>query len=214
MAFRLAGRRDNSEKGKKWFAIFVGAIMLLSVAGFVFSLNPSGQGANFRYGGLIFKQSPEGFYTADLNGIQLDFLYRPEDLADISISPDIVGKLTGSRSVSVTYYWNSTFSDDMALFQFDVSNLLDSKYGVFAEPGFTTANPSGITIITCNDATQFVPVLLLQEANNTAIGIDSSRPDCIVLNASGSAGFSRVSDKLKYAIIGSIGSSNSASGGQ
>ena len=109
MAFRLAGRKDNSERGKRWFAIFVGVIMLMSVAGFVFSLNPSGQGANFRYGGLIFKQSPEGFYTAELNGIRIDFLYRPEDLADIEVSPDILSKIKVSRSVRVTYYWNSTF---------------------------------------------------------------------------------------------------------
>ncbi|MBI2550500.1 hypothetical protein HYV83_04975 [Candidatus Woesearchaeota archaeon] len=211
MALRFAGRKDDSDKGKKWFAIFVGVIMLLSVAGFVFSLNPSGQGANFRYGGLIFKQSPEGFYTAELNGVRIDFLYRPEELADIEVSPDILGKLTGSRSVQVTYYWNSTFSDGMALFQFDVSNLLDSKYGVFVEPGFTTANPSDTKIVACSDATPFVPVLLLQEANNTALGIDPSNPDCIVLNASGIAGFSRAADKLKYAILGS---GNSVSGGQ
>ncbi|MBI3036749.1 hypothetical protein HYY73_03280 [Candidatus Woesearchaeota archaeon] len=211
MAFRLAGRKGNSEKGKRWFAIFVGVIMLMSVAGFVFSLNPSGQGVNFRYGGLILKQSPEGFYTAELNGIRIDFLHRPEDLADVEVSPDILGKITGSRSIQVTYYWNSTFSDDMALFQFDVSNLLDSKYGVFVEPGFTTANPSNTRIVSCNDATPFVPVLLLQEANNTALGIDSSNPDCIVLNASGIAGFSRAADKLKYAVLGS---GNSVSGNQ
>lgn len=208
------GKKDSGEKSKKWFAIAVGVIMLMSVAGFVLSFNPSTQQTSFRYGGLLFKQDQQqGFFTTEANSRQIDFFYRPEDVLEIEVPAGAVEKLTGSRVVYVTYGWNSTLAESMALLQFDTANILDAKHGVFVQPAFTTPNPAiNISIITCNDATSFIPVLLLQEANNTAIGLDSGNQDCIVLNASSETGFWKAADRLKYAII-SAGAAG-ANGGQ
>ncbi|MBI2143508.1 hypothetical protein HYU20_04180 [Candidatus Woesearchaeota archaeon] len=203
------GREKDKDSGKKWFAIFVGAIMLMSVAGFVFSFNPSAQGSNFRYGDLTFKQAQQGFFTTEANGKQIDFFYRPEDVSDINVPGFVVERLTGSRAIYITYYWNSTLAEGMALLQFDAVNLLDSLHGVFAQAASTTANPFNLPLVTCGNATGFIPVLLFQEANNTAISADSENPDCIVLNASSESGFARAADRLKYALI-----SGKAEGGQ
>ncbi len=208
-AIRTVGREKDKDNGKKWFAIFVGAIMLMSVAGFVFSFNPSAQGANFRYGGLEFKQAQQGFFTTEVNGKQIDFFYRPEDVLEIDVQAAAVDKLTRSRVIYITYYWNSTLAESMALLQFDTANLLDSLHTVFAQATSETENPFNLPVISCANATSFVPVLLFQEANNTAIGPDSGNQDCIVLNASSETGFWRVADRLKYAII-----SGKADGGQ
>ena len=74
MALRLAGRKGDGEKGKRLMAIFIGAIMLFSVAGFVLSFNTSSQADTFRYAGLTFKQTPQGFYSAELEGKLIEFL--------------------------------------------------------------------------------------------------------------------------------------------
>ena len=203
MALRTIGKVKDKDSGKKWFAVFVGTIMLLSVAGFVFSFNPSSQGNNFRYGSLTFKQTQQGFFTTEVNGNPIDFSYRPEDVSDIDVPAAVVEKLTGSRVIYITYYWNTTLAKSMALLQFDAANLLDSLHGIFAQPASTTTNPFDFPIITCNNATSFVPVLLLQEGNNTAISFDSGNLDCVVLNASSDTGFLRAADRLKYALIGS-----------
>lgn len=210
------GKKDSGEKSKKWFAIAVGVIMLMSVAGFVLSFNPSAQQTSFRYGGLLFKQDQQqGLFTTEANGRQIDFFYRPEDVLDIEVPARVVEKLTGSRVAYVTYGWNSTLAQAMALLQFDAANILDAIYGTFVQPAFTTANLTNFSVITCEDATSFIPVLLLQEANNTAIGLDSGNQDCIVLNASSETGFLRAADRLKYAIIsaGAAGA-NGGQGGQ
>lgn len=195
------GRAGDNASGKKWFAIFVGVIMLMSVAGFVFSFNPSAQGSNFRYGGLEFKQAQQGFFTTEANGKQIDFFYRPEDVSDIYMPGFVVEKLTGSRVIYLTYYWNSTLAESMALLQFDAANLLDSLHKVFAQAASATENPFGMPVISCANATSFIPVLLFQEANNTAISADSENPDCIILNASSESGLTRAADRLKYALI-------------
>lgn len=200
-AIRAIGREKGKDSGKKWFAIFVGVIMLMSVAGFVFSFNPSAQGANFRYSDLTFKQTQQGFFTTEVNGKRIDFFYRPEDVSDIDMPGFVVEKLTGSRVIYITYYWNSTLAESMALLQFDTANLLDSLHTVFAQATSETENPFNLPVISCANATSFIPVLLFQEANNTGISADSENPDCIVLNASSESGFGRAADRLKYALI-------------
>lgn len=201
MAFRPAGTKGDGNRGKRWMAIFIGVIMLSSVAGFVISFNPSSQADTFRYSGLTFKQNPQGFYSAELGGKLLEFLYRPEDVADIEISPSVVSTITGSRALYITYDFNSTFSQDMALLQFELGNVLEARYGVFVQPAFTGENPLNISVVGCANATAFVPVLLLQEANSTGISAEPSSPNCIVGSAPGSTGFSRVADRLKYSIL-------------
>lgn len=197
----LAGKKGDGEKGKRWMAIFIGVIMLFSVAGFVLSFNPSGQADTFRHAGLTFRQTPQGFYSAELGGRLVEFLYRPEDVSDIEVAPGIIDALTGSRALYITYGWNSTFSQDMALLQFEAGNVLDAKHGIFVQPAFTGENPLNISVVGCGDATAFVPVLLIQVTNSTAISADPSNPSCIVVSAPGGTSFSRAADRLKYAIL-------------
>ena len=198
-------RKEQGDSSKRWFAFFIGFVMLASVAAYVLSLNPNSQGGSFRYGGLIFKQDPQGFFAAEINGQPLNFFYKPGDLSDIDLPNSVVQKLAGTTALQITYYWNSSLAQNIALFQLDASNILDAKYGVFTQPGFTTPNPLNMPVITCASATSFMPVLLLQEANNTAIGADSSNPDCIVVNASSDFGFARASERLLYAMLAGSG---------
>lgn len=201
MALRV-GRRDSDDKAKKWLAALIGVIMLSSVIGYVFLFNPSLQGGvNFRHAGLTFKQTPQGTYTLNLNGQSLDFFSRPEDVDGLNISSAVLNRIVSSKALYITYYWNSSLADEMALFQFDFAILVGARHGVYAQPAFTTSSPLGSSVADCGNATRFVPVLLLQEGVNTAIALLPSNQDCIVLNASGSANFLRMSDRLKYAAL-------------
>ncbi len=200
MAFRLASRNGTGEGGKKGIAIFLGLIMLLSVAGFVLSLNPSGQGQNFRHAGLAFEQLPDGSYSAGINGRDVGFVFRPDDVSGLEVPEAVAKKLSGTKALYITYYWNSTLAQEMALFQFDMGNLLAAKE-VYVQPAFTTESPVNISVRACGDATAYVPVLLMQPANNTAIGLDAGNRNCIVLNSSDSASFLRMADRLKYRLI-------------
>ncbi|HIG98848.1 TPA: hypothetical protein HA231_05505 [Candidatus Woesearchaeota archaeon] len=89
----------------------------------------------------------------------------------------------------------------MALFQFDTAILLEKKWGVFVQPGFSTSNPMNASIVGCAEATGFVPVILLEAANNTGIRLDSSNSNCIVVGGDSDTGFLMAGDRLKYAIL-------------
>ncbi len=198
MALRFA-ERNKGERSKRWIAIFIGFIMLASVIGFVFSFAPAQ--ANFKYGGLAFRQLEQGGYMAEIDGRPAYFAYRPEELSDISVTDSIVNLLTGSRSAWITYDWNSSLAREMALMQFDTAMLLDARHDVFVQPAFTTENPLNISVKGCDDATAFVPVLLLQESNDTMIAISPENQNCVVVGGT-DIGFQRAADRLKYAVIG------------
>lgn len=204
MALRLAGRKGDGQKGKRWVAIFIGVIMLSSVAGFVLSVNPSSQGDAFRHAGLTFRQNQQGFYSADLGGRLLEFVYRPDSLSDIEIAPGVVNAITGSRVVYIAYDSNSTLAQDMALLQYDAGNILEARYGIFVQPAFTGKNPFNASVVSCANATSFVPVLLIQAVNATGVGTISakmSNPSCIILSVSDATALARVADRFKYAIL-------------
>ncbi|MBI2144672.1 hypothetical protein HYU17_06040 [Candidatus Woesearchaeota archaeon] len=205
MAFQPIRRHAGGDSGKKWFAIVVGVIMLMSVIGFVFSFNPSAQGASFKYGGLTFRQTQQGTYLSEMSGKPVEFFYQPEDVSDIEVPDAAVERLTGSRAAYITYAWNSTLAEGMALLQFDAATILDFRQGVFVQPAFTAPNPFNASVVGCSKATSFTPVLLIQEANNTAIALDSGNQNCVVLNASSDSGFLRAADRLKYALISGAG---------
>ncbi len=197
----LARRNGGGEKGKRWVAIFIGVIMLSSVAGFVLSFNPSSQADTFRYAGLTFKQNPQGFYATNLDGRLLEFIYTPDSLSDIEIAPGVVDTITGSKVIYIAYDWNSTLTQDMALLQYETGNILEAKYGVFVQPAFTGKNPFNASAVSCANATAFVPMVIIQAANSTAISADQSNPGCVVLNVSNSVDLARVADRFKYAIL-------------
>lgn len=196
--------RNRNDKGSsaKWFAIFVGVLLLLSVASYVLSISPSSQGANFRHGGKTFKQSDQGTYMVEVNGQRVDFVYRPEDLSDVVVPDSVVSKLVGSRVLIISYDWNSTLAPEMALLQLDASTLLGEE-AVFVQPAYTRPNPElNWPVSACANATAFVPVLVLREDETPAVGIDSGNANCIVVGAPSQAGFWRVADALKYSLIG------------
>jgi hypothetical protein len=196
-------RDDGDSKGKKLIAFVIGGIMLMSVAGFIVGFSGSSQsGANsFRHGGLLFQQSQQGTFFTEVNGNFVEFFYLPEDLVNMEVSSSVISKLTGSKVLTVSYDWNTSLTEQMALLQFDLVNIFDAQHEIFVQPALTTENPFDIEVTTCEGATSFVPVLLIQEANNTAISIDTNNPNCVVLNGTSGFGFVRVADKLKYIII-------------
>ena len=114
MPLRAVISRKESRNGR-WFAVFVGIVMLASVAAYVFSINPSSQAGNFRYAGLTFRQDAQGFYASEFKGQPLNFNYKPESVSDITLPEGTVQKLTGTTSLQMTYYWNSSLAQRMAL---------------------------------------------------------------------------------------------------
>ncbi len=191
--------KAGDEKGKKWFAIIVGIIMLMSVAGFVISFQPSSSDSNFKYEGVLFQFSPKGFYIATLGSQQATFFFNPDDVSGITL-PDGLASRLSAQVISVSYDWNSSFVDVMALAAYDVENLLDFKHGTYVQKG-TSRQGTDFPFINCNNATSLSPVILLSESNLTGISFDLSSQNCIVVSGASSQDFARASDRLKYAIL-------------
>jgi hypothetical protein len=197
MALRFHEKKkpDNS---KKWLALFVGFIMLASVLGFVFSYAPNS--SNFRYGKQSFTQLQNGGFVTDINGRQVYFSYTPEQASSVNMSDNVKNLLAGSRSIWVSYDWNSSLVQQMDALRFDLSTLLVARNDAFVQLAYLDENPSNYTVKNCSDATSFVPVLVIRESNESAINSDELHPGCIVADVT-PAYFEVVADRLKYAVM-------------
>ena len=67
--------------------------------------------------------------------------------------------------------------------------------------GFTEENKFDFPIITCDDATESIPVIYFRGANQTAIYEEAN---CIIAEAKREADFLRIKDRLIFGVFGVI----------
>ncbi|MEK6948680.1 MAG: hypothetical protein AABX34_00555, partial [Nanoarchaeota archaeon] len=74
------------------------------------------------------------------------------------------------------------------------------NFNIFVRNGFT-AEQQNFPIITCNQSTNFVPVIYFKSSNATKVYLDNN---CITAEALTQADVIRVKDRLVYGILGII----------
>lgn len=175
-----------------WISIFLALIMVTSIIGFIFGDNPSGV---VRYKNLKFTQLNQG-WKVKYEGRDYIFSFEPNSLEQINISDSI--KFDNLLELDVTYDVNSTYKEAMAQSIFELSNIL-SQRGVFVRAGFTSNSSYNLPIITCEDATQGVPVIYYSASNKTSISMSGN---CIMLESEDSYSFLLLTNRLAYRILG------------
>lgn len=188
--------------GKIVMTVIIMIVMVSSIIGFVFSdISQGGQNANsLSYNGYKFTQSTIGVQMK-LNEKVFAFSYLPDQVDFIPLNTSILERLKGSRMSYITSDANSTNAIAMGGFTYTVNEALTEMdgYGVHA---FTSSNAFGKPVITCRNATQFVPVILVQDSpGTTEIYLENN---CIIVNASSSSDINRLRDRLSFGILGVI----------
>jgi hypothetical protein len=185
--------------GKIVMTVLIVVVMVSSIIGFVFSdISMGGQNTNtLSYNGFTFTQGNAGV-ELKLNGQALYFSYLPSQVDFIPLNSTALEPLKASRMVYITSDANSENAIAMGGFTYTVSEALkaEGSYGVQA---FTAGNAFGKPVITCINATKFVPVILIQDSfNTTEIYLENN---CIIVNATSSIDIERLGNRLSYGVL-------------
>ncbi len=191
-------RRERSNIGKKIIGYFIGIIMIFSAFGVIFFGFGAGSGGSVKHNGLKFVDKGN-FWSANVNGREALFTYLPDEVSFINASAGAMGRLKNVVQIDSTSDFNDTLAEPIALAQFQMGTTL-FNFNIFVRNGFT-AEQQNFPVITCGDATQFVPVIYFKESNTTKIHMEDS---CIIAEASNAADAIRIKDRLVYGILGII----------
>ncbi len=184
-------KKERHSKGAVYVAIFIAAIMVTSVLGFIFGERSQ---ESMTYGKHNFDKKNLKWVTK-INGKDASFDYFPAEVELINLSDSAVNSILNSKMVYVTYDPNQT-NEDLGVAQFDLNQQL-MLLNIYVGNGMTASNKYGIPIITCKNATQFVPVVVLESSTNNTI---KEEGNCIILNGNPLM----LKDRLLYSVFGVI----------
>lgn len=196
-------RKEDSGRKKILFTLLVGFVLVSSIIGFTLSAIPFGlQGDNedLKYNGIEFFQLQNGIATR-IDGQIIDFIYFPSELTDVETG-NITAVLKSARVIYATSDPGSALAPAISGAEFDIGRVLEAKQDSFLNPVFTAANVYNMSIITCNDANPFVPVLYFNFTNTTT-GVSEER-SCVTINVASESALNKIRDRVIYELLGVI----------
>ena len=188
--------KQKIEKRKWGLILFIVIITVGTSFSFVF-FGYSRVEEKVKYNGIAFTKFPDR-WEAKINGRQAAFSFLPGEVESISALDDSFKTLQNKFEIDATYDLNSTYKESIALAQHQMGLTL-SAYDIYLRKGFTSNNTYNLPIITCNNATQNVPVVYFRQGNATSIHGENN---CIIAEASTNADFIKAKDRLLYGILG------------
>ena len=191
--------QDRSERRRKFLVYLIAFIMIGSTFGVIFFGFSSGTGS-VKYNDFKFVNKGS-FWSTKVNGMGALFTYFPTEIESINVSADISSRLKDRIEIDITSDYNDNYAESFALAQYQMGLVLNN-FRMFTRNGFAGKNPSNFTIITCKDATNFVPVIYFKSGNETNIFLEDN---CIIAEAATKADVIRVKDRLVYSILGVMG---------
>ena len=196
-------KSHDYEKRKKRIniiiSIIVACLMIASIGGYAI-LNNSSSTNDATYGDYNFKivQSSDGstVYRTSINGKYQDFLYFPSEVSRINITSEVYNKIKNSQAIIITFDPNET-SDNLVFIDIMRYNLQNkvSKPIYFGVTNTSSTYP--LQVISCANATNYMPFLLLNISATTSIVANKENPNCIILNGK-LRDITALSDRMAY----------------
>lgn len=181
---------------RKWGLILFLVIIMVgtSFVGF-YGFAPTTE--KVKYNGITFSANGR-IWTANIGGKEAAFSFLPADVENIEVKNDFSRILAGKYEIDATSEANSTGKEEIALAEHQMGLTLEA-YNIYLRNGFTANNSFKLPIITCNNATQYTPLIYFRNANSTSISVQNN---CVIAEASSGPDFIRVKDRLVYGILG------------
>jgi hypothetical protein len=191
-------KRKLKEKKSMWISLFIAFIMIFSAFGVIF-YGYSESATKLKYGDFTFTAMQNGFATK-IDGRQYLFTNHPAVVEGINISSEVVDKIKNTKMLYLTYDPNQSVVQEIAAVQFQFQSDL-GNFGIFAAPAFTKKTEYSLPVVSCANATAYVPVVEFKESNYTGIDVLG---DCIIFAAAYPEDFSRLKDRTLYGMLGII----------
>jgi hypothetical protein len=197
----MARRRkeDSSFFSKKnLVGLFIVAIMVLSGVGYLWVQNSGGTATDYKGHQFVF--SGDKWYTK-IDSATVGFTYHPADLERINISPELMEYIKSVKMFYITFEPNSSFIENFEILRMELETELPQYFNIYPTTGvtFNSSVYSQFPIVTCQNATVFVPVIYLRQGETTEIIPDGS---CIILQARDVSDVPALKDRLMYGLFG------------
>lgn len=191
--------RDEG-KGKKIMVYIMGIIMVGSIFGVVFYGFSGGGATSLEYGKFKFVNKGS-FWSTIVEGKEALFTYFPSDVEMIDVNSGIIDGLKNRLEIDATSNFNDTFAQQISLAGYNMGITLNN-FNIFVRQGFIAENDYNFPVITCEDSSNFVPVIYFKSSNETKVYSENS---CIIAEASRQEDVERIKDRLVYGMFGIIG---------
>ncbi len=198
MLFFMRRTRDE-QKGKKFMVYLMGILMVGSVFGLVFFGFGSGGATSMKYNDFKFVNKGNSWSTI-VDGREAIFTYFPSDVESVVIDSNVISRLENRLEIDATSDFNDTFAEQISLAGYNMAITLNN-FNIFVRQGFTAENDYNFPVITCEDSTNFVPVIYFRSFNETKVYMEDN---CIIAEALRQEDVERVKDRMVYGILGII----------
>lgn len=190
--FRPVTEQPREKSRKTLYTIIIAGIMILSVIGFTMTQSSS---QTVKYNGYTFKLEDQK-WTTKANNQKFSFYYLPSEVSYINSTN--LESLKYVKSVYLTFNPEQKYLQVIDLIRFELAeNLFNLE--IYPIQSVTLNNSLyNLPIITCLNATQFVPIIEFKESDETEIIIQNN---CIILNSASEQDFIKLKDLLLYKIL-------------
>jgi hypothetical protein len=184
-------KKDKKNLSMVFVSVFIALILVTSILGYIFQ--DTSQTA-IKYNGQKFTYT-NNMWRTKYEDTTYYFTYHPSDIEHLNLSGSV--NLDNLMEIDITYDDDSEDKELMGAAAFELSTILSHK-NIFLRQGFTSNNTFDAPIITCADATPFVPVILLSESNVTQGTVVNN---CIIIESQDQSSFMAYIDLIAYKIL-------------
>ncbi|MBW2987939.1 hypothetical protein DRJ48_01585 [Candidatus Woesearchaeota archaeon] len=171
-------------------------IMLSSVLGYLGSR--VGGGGSIKYKNFRFRVLENGMYATTIANKQFRFNFLPQALSNMSFDPSILAPIKQTRLLYTTSEFDSPIKESMSETEYLLGEGLYAM-GKYTIPGYTTNTTTQRPVITCENATAFVPVIMLKYSNETKAWLEGN---CLIIQANTRVDFLAYKDRILYGLLG------------
>jgi len=193
--------KEPKNKAGMYMAVFIAAVMILSIGG-VFLSNPDSE-SDYTFNGYNFKSS-NNLWITKIDGKETAFYFLPEQVANLNVSEQALTIIKNSQGLIVTS--NSIQDPESRLQALDIFKLDFTNAYLKAYPNkkagiaFTQkAINSRLPVLTCDNSTYLFPVISVDFSNETNIKVDKDY--CIIVSAADEYSLLSLLDNLRYRIL-------------
>ena len=187
-------KQKNNKRLNTFMAIFIAVIMVSSIAGMMWGDTDS----QLSYNDHKFKRTDNQIYTK-IAGETYFFYYFPTDLESLNTSNELKSEIANLQMFYLTFDPDSESLPYIENARFDLSNDLAKTEFFFANAKTKESELYELPIITCENATSFVPVIYFKDGERTGFFKEGN---CIIAESKTKEGFLALKDKLLYIILG------------
>jgi hypothetical protein len=187
---------------KKMMAGFIAFIMISSIFGVI--MGSLSEDSGNEYNGFKFKATNTGLVTT-IDKQDYIFYSMPFDVEAFNMSDGVLPLIKAAQAYNIVFDPNIEELTSVDLLRLDLTQFFMSQnkiigYGVTEE---SDTYPQ-IGVLDCQNATQFWPVILFKDGEESSVTISEENPFCIVVESETYIHRIRFRDALLYRILGVI----------